>query len=87
MMSTVSFKIDETDKKQAQALFASMGLSFSGALNLFIRACINTSSIPFDVKAPSYEQVLRNRLNEAENPENLSQKFNDVDSLMDSLNA
>lgn len=87
MMSTVSFKIDETDKEQAQALFASMGLSFSGALNLFIRACINTSSIPFAVKAPSYEQVLRNRLNEAENPENLSQKFSDVDSLMDDLNA
>ena len=86
-MNTVSFKIDDNDKAQAQILFESMGLSFSSAMNLFIKACINTQSIPFEIKAPSYEQIIRNRLQEAENPKNLSPRFKDVDSLMDSLNA
>ena len=87
MMNTVSFKIDRSDKEQAQELFESMGLSFSGAMNLFIKACINTHGIPFEIKAPSYEQVLRNRLKEAEDPENLSPRFKDVDSMMETLDA
>lgn len=86
-MHTVSFKIDDNDKEQAQALFESMGLSFSGAMNLFIKACINTQSIPFEIKAPSYEQIIRSRLSEAANPDNLSPRFKDIDSLMESLNA
>ncbi len=86
-MDTVSFKIDKDDKEQAQALFESMGLSFSGAMNLFIKACLNTRSIPFEIKAPSYEQLIRNRLKEAEDPRQLSTKFKNVDSLMRSLDA
>ena len=86
-MNTVSFKIDNDDKEQAQALFESMGLTFSGAMNLFIKACLNTRSIPFEIKAPSYEQLIRNRLKEAEDPDQLSPRFTDVDSLMRSLDA
>ena len=86
-MNTVSFKIDNDDKEQAQALFESMGLSFSGAMNLFIKACLNTRSIPFEIKAPSYEQLIRNRLEEAEDPSKLSPRFKDVESLMRSLDA
>lgn len=52
-----------------------------------LKACISTRSIPFEIKAPLYEQVLVNRLKEAEDPENLSPGFRDVDSLMESLNA
>lgn len=86
-MNTVSFKIDNDDKEQAQALFESMGLTFSGAMNLFIKACLNTRSIPFEIKAPSYEQLIRNRLKEAEDPDQLSPRFTNVDSLMRSLDA
>lgn len=86
-MNTVSFTIDEKDKEQVQKLFNSMGLTFSEAINLFIKACINTQSISFEIKAPTYEQVLRDRLKEAEKLENLSSKFNDVDKLMASLDA
>ena len=74
MLNTVSFKIDEKDKRDAQELFDSMGLSFSGAMTLFIKACLNTQSIPFEIK-------------EAEDPRNLSKAFNDVDKLMESLDA
>ena len=34
------------------------------------------------VQAPSYEQIIRSRLKEAENPENYSPGFKDVDNLM-----
>lgn len=53
-----------------------------------LKACINTRSIPFGIKASSYEHILGNRLKkEAEDPENLSPGFRDVDSPMESLNA
>ena len=37
------------------------------------------------VQAPSYEQIIRSRLKEAENQENYSPEFKDVDNLMMSL--
>ncbi len=82
MTNTVTFKIDEKDKELAQELFDSMGLTFSGALNIFIKACINTRSIPFNIKAPSLDQVIKDRLKESEDPLNLSRKFNDVENMM-----
>ena len=87
MLNTVSFKIDEKDKRDAQELFDSMGLSFSGAMTLFIKACLNTQSIPFEIKAPSHDQIIKARLKKAEDPRNLSKAFNDVDKLMESLDA
>lgn len=80
MITTVSFKIDENDKEQAQELFDSIGLPFSGAMN----ACLDTRSIPSSMKTPSMDQVIRSRIKDADNPSNLSQKFKDVDSLMES---
>lgn len=75
------------DKELAQELFDSMGLTFSGALNIFIKACINTRSIPFNIKAPSLDQVIKDRLKESEDPLNLSRKFNDVENMMESLES
>ena len=56
-------------------------------MNLFIKVCINTQSIPFEIKAPSYEQIIRSRLKGAANPANLSLGFKDVDGMMESLDT
>lgn len=37
------------------------------------------------VQTPLYEQIIRSRLKEAENQENYSPEFKDVDNLMRSL--
>lgn len=86
-MCTVSFKIDDDDKKKAQMLFESMGLSFSGAMNIFVKACINAQGIPFEIKAPPLESIIKERLKEAEDPATLSPAFDDAKSMVEYLNA
>lgn len=87
MTTNVSFKINVDDKEALQELLDSIGLSFSAAMNIYIKACINTQSIPFEIKAPKLNNLLDARLKESENESNLSPKFSDVDSLMESLDA
>ena len=50
-MAQVNFRIDDETKRKAEALFASMGLSMSGAIMVFIKKSINDNAIPFKVSA------------------------------------
>lgn len=47
--TTISVRTDENIKKEAQALFANLGLDLSGAINVFLRAAIKSKGIPFAV--------------------------------------
>lgn len=47
--TNVTLRIDKGVKEQADDLFASLGLSFTTAVNLFIRKALRTRGIPFDV--------------------------------------
>ena len=48
-----SIKIDPDLKQQAQALFESMGLNLSSAVNLFLRQAVREQAIPFRIGEPS----------------------------------
>lgn len=57
---TASFKVDPKLKQEAQELFSSMELTFSAAVNLFLRQCVREQAIPFRIGSPSYnEETLR----------------------------
>lgn len=86
-MCTVSFKVDENVKTQAQELFDEIGLSFSGALNIFLKSCINNGGIPFNLTAPHFKEVVLSRIKEAEDPENLSPAYSSIEELRESLNV
>lgn len=45
--------MDKGLKESADQLFGSLGLSFSSAVNLFVRKALRTQSIPFDVSMSS----------------------------------
>lgn len=47
--TTISIRTDENIKKQAQELYASLGLDLSGAINAFLHASIKARGIPFAV--------------------------------------
>ena len=47
--TNVTLRIDRGLKDQADELFADLGLSFTAAVNLFIRKSVRTGGIPFDV--------------------------------------
>lgn len=47
-------RIDADIKKEATALFASLGLDMSGAVNLFLHQCVLHGGLPFAVEMPRY---------------------------------
>lgn len=50
-MSTVSMSIrmDKDLKKQAEAMFADMGLNMTTAMNMFLRQVVRQGKIPFEI--------------------------------------
>jgi DNA-damage-inducible protein J len=52
-MAQISIRIDDTVKDDADKLFAELGLTLSGAFNIFIRQAIRQRGIPFVITAES----------------------------------
>ena len=51
--TNVTLRMEKGLKESADQLFNSLGLSFSSAVNLFVRKALRTQSIPFDVSTSS----------------------------------
>lgn len=51
--TNVTLRMDKGLKESADQLFGSLGLSFTTAVNLFVRKALRTQSIPFDVSMSS----------------------------------
>ena len=45
----VTIRMDEALKEQADALFDEMGMSFTTAINIFVRQSLREQRIPFEV--------------------------------------
>jgi DNA-damage-inducible protein J len=68
----VNIRIDENLKKEAEQLFADLGMNMTTAVNVFIRQAINRGGLPFEVvrKEGFYsdynQQVLRKSIKQLE---------------------
>ncbi|BBM40101.1 RelB/DinJ family addiction module antitoxin [Leptotrichia shahii] len=82
-MATVTARVDENVKKEAETLFKKMGLNMSTAMNLFLKKCILEQGIPFELKVPN-EETLK-VLDEVEKGIGLSKTFDSVDELIEDL--
>jgi DNA-damage-inducible protein J len=47
----ITFRLDETLKKQAEIIYESMGLNMSSALQLFVTQSVAKGTIPFSIDA------------------------------------
>ena len=54
-MASITARVDENVKKEAETLFKKMGLNMSTAMNLFLKKCILEQGIPFELKIPNEE--------------------------------
>lgn len=66
-MSTVptQIRINKDVKKQANELFAELGMDMSGAVNIFLRQCILRGGLPFSVEVPQYSRKVLEAMMEA----------------------
>jgi len=57
IVTNITVRIDDDVKRDAETLFGKLGLSISGAINIFFRQAIREQAIPFRVRAVSeYEE-------------------------------
>lgn len=83
----VTFRVDDELKKQAETLFAELGMNLSTAFNIFLRQSVREQQIPFKVSKnlPNGETLAA--MDAAEKDEEVYGPFDDVSSLMEALNA
>ena len=53
-MKTITVRMDDGLKKNADALFAELGMNFSTALNIFVRQAVREQRIPFEVSVDPF---------------------------------
>ncbi len=73
MKQTTSIKLDPTVKREAQKIFATLGLTLGEAVNLFLNQVRLRRGIPFDIKIPNESsQKFFNEIREGKNVDNFS---------------
>lgn len=62
----VTIRMDENLKLQSEELFKDLGLSFSAAINMFIKQAVREQRIPFEIKrnVTHFQQVPDNKVEE-----------------------
>ena len=69
--SSVTIRMEENLKKQAEALFADMGMNMTTAMTIFAKAAVRTGKIPFEISVDPFwsetnQAHLRKVIQEAE---------------------
>lgn len=83
----VTFRVDDELKKQADALFSELGMNLSTAFNIFLRQSVREQQLPFRVSKNTPNAVTLAAMDAAENDKDIYGPFDDVESLMEALNA
>lgn len=86
-MCTVTCKVEDDVKANAEAIFDSLGISMSAAINMFLRAAIREEGLPISTKLKTRDQLILERVRESENPDDLSPVFNSMEEAKAWLNA
>ena len=75
---TTSIKVDPEIKAESQALFERLGLSWSTAINLFLRQAIREQAIPFRVGETTYNEETLRAIQETQRGINLNGPYHSV---------
>lgn len=64
--TTVTFRMDENLKKQAEQVFDEMGMNMTTAFTVFAKTVVRQRRIPFEISAdPFWSETNQNRLKKA----------------------
>lgn len=85
-MANVNIRIDDKLKKEAESIFAELGLTMTAATNVFYKQVVRYGGIPFDLRItdPFYSAENQARLHKSIQEANVG-KF--VSKTMDELQA
>lgn len=84
---STNITIDADVKKQAQELFADLGLDLSTAINIYLKKALAEQGIPFEVTRDVPNAVTAKAIADSEKREDVYGPFDSVEALMEALNA
>lgn len=85
--TSVTIRMDENLKKQAEALFDEMGLNMTTAITIFTKAVVRQRKIPFEIAVDIPNAETLAAIDDVNHGRNLSRTFHSVADLMEDLNA
>lgn len=84
-MATLQIRIDDTLKKQADALFSSLGLDTSTAIRIFLSASVENAGIPFSVQHKTIPYPLQEAVYDSRFRRNLHGPFDNAEDAVASM--
>ncbi len=84
---STNITIDAEVKKQAQELFADLGMDLSTAINIYLKKALAEQGIPFEVSREVPNAVTAKAIADSEKSDDVYGPFDRVEDLMESLNA
>ena len=85
--TNLNIRIDEDLKRKAEAVFSELGLNLSTAMNIFLRYSVRYGGIPFDLRIENPNAETLSAIDDVNNNRNMSKTFDNVNALMEDLNA
>ena len=86
--TNLNVRVDSTLKHESDMLFKSLGLNTSTAINMFLKKCVKTSSIPFRIEEPKPSKELEKALKEVnymiKHPDEYK-AYNSIEELFEDL--
>ena len=83
MTATINVKTDSALKKQAESLFADLGMNMSTAFNIFLRQAVRENRIPFEISRDPYS--LEKAVSDSRNRTNLYGPFSSAKDAVASM--
>ena len=83
--ANINLRIDPEIKKQAEAMFADMGLTMSTAINIFIRQALRQGKIPFEITSDIPNAETLAAIDDVNKGRNLSKTYTDVDKMFEDI--
>ncbi|MBT9175843.1 MAG: Antitoxin DinJ [Firmicutes bacterium] len=85
--TNLNIRVDEELKRQAEAIFAELGLNMSTAMNAFLRCSVRYGGIPFELRIdkPNAETIAA--MEDVNNGRDMSRTFDSLAELLEDLNA
>ena len=83
MIANINIKTDSELKKQAESLFADLGMNMTTALNIFMRQAVRENRIPFEITRDPYS--LEKAVSDSRNKTNLHGPFSTAEDAVASM--
>ena len=82
--SVIQIRIDQETKTEAEKVIKDMGLTFSSAIQMFLRQIIQKQEIPFTIESRGYNQETLDAFEETLHPEKLK-KYDSFEEILEDI--